>query len=118
MFEIDKIQENLKQIDAVTSFYALHEFIAPETDRIEAFLNKFKEVFQDTAFIICELIRETPEKMRKKASFALEHYLFHDLSQQRQISRDEWRRILKRTGFTRIEERYISLARASIYLAS
>lgn len=118
MFEVDKIKEMLGQIDAVTSFYALHEFISPETNKVEVFLTKFKEVFQDTPLIICELMREPPEKIRKNPSFALEHYLFHDLSNQRQISRDEWKEILRKAGFNYIEEEYVDLAKVGIYVAS
>ena len=118
MFKVDKIKEQLKQIDVATAFYALHEFISPETNKVEEFLRKFREVFQDTPLIICELVRESPEIVRKNPSFALEHYLFHDLSNQRQIPRDEWKEILKKTGFIHIEEEYVNFAKVGIYVVS
>ena len=48
--------------------------------------------------------------MRKRPGPAVDYFLFHDLSEQHPISREEWRKLYKSSGFRSIEEDYLAIA--------
>jgi hypothetical protein len=56
--------------------------------------------------------------MRKRPGPAVEYFLFHDLSKQHPLSREQWRKLYQSSGFQSIEEDYIAGARTSIYTLS
>jgi SAM-dependent methyltransferase len=104
-------------IDVATAFFVLHELVGQKDHaRLTAFLREFRQALPRTTFVIVETIRPSAEKMRERPGPAIEYFLFHDLSRQVPIGRDQWQRVLKEAGFTSIEERYLSFARSAIYV--
>lgn len=62
-----------------------------------------------------EVIRPTPEEMRKRAGMAIQYFLQHDLANQKPVSREEWKELFKTAGCSSISERYLGFARTGIY---
>ncbi len=113
---LDAVPEALDGVDAVTTFFVLHE-IPKSTDCREAvdFLKMFRRTLPGIPFVVVETDRPTAEQMRAKPGFAIEYFLFHDLSGQQALSRKSWRDLFEQAGFSSIAEEYIGFARTSIF---
>jgi hypothetical protein len=68
--------------------------------------------------IICEVIRHSPEELRRKPGGLMEIQLFHDLSNQSLMSRAEWQAVFQQANFQNIHEDYLDFARTAIYTVS
>jgi SAM-dependent methyltransferase len=104
-------------VDAATSFFVLHEFVAHDGDvaRLCSFLRHFRESLPGVTLIIVETIRPSAEAMRSQPGPAIEYFLFHDLSLQVPIGRESWKSTLKEAGYTSIHEWPLPWARSAIY---
>lgn len=118
IFELDDMADRLQGIDAATCIYVLHEFLTDDREQILDLLDKFKRTFPGVPLIVCEVIRHTPEALRKKPGGIMEIQLFHDLSNQQLASREEWQDLFKGAGFTKVQENYLSFVRTAIYTIS
>lgn len=112
--DFDKIKA--AEIDAVISMFVLHEFLEYGNEKITRLLDDLRKTFKNSYFIICELCRNSPDELRKKQNLISEHHLFHALSNQKLLSRDEWRTIFATAGFKIIEEIYFEPASQSCFL--
>lgn len=115
IFQLDRIAGSLQSIDAATAFFVLHEFLFDNGARVARFLRSFRELFPGVPLILFEAIRPTPEEMRRRPGPAIQYFLFHDLSQQKPVSREEWKELFSQAGFSSISERYLAFARTGIY---
>ncbi|HEY63316.1 MAG TPA: methyltransferase domain-containing protein [Caldilineae bacterium] len=115
MFRIDEITYPLPEIDAITCIYALHEFLTENGEQVVELLRKLRGRFPQTPLIVCEVIRHSPDELRRKPGGLLEIQLVHALSGQRLGTRQEWREIFRRAGFTEMEERYLGFVRTDIF---
>lgn len=105
------LQDELPAIDAATSVYVLHEF----QDRIVEILQRFRTAFAGMPLLVCEVIRHTPEELRRRPGNISEIQLFHELSNQRLLTRAEWRERFAQAGFSHIDEDYLKPVRTCIY---
>jgi len=115
IFEIEKMANQLEDTDVATSFFVLHEFLSEGSEKVMEFLVEFRGIFKDVPLIISEITRQTPEELRKKPTLILEHHLFHDLSNQGEITREEWKEVFKKADFHSIKEEYVDFAKMGIY---
>ena len=103
-------------LDVVISMFVLHEFLAGGDEKIMALLDDLRKTFKNSYFIICELCRNSPDELRKKQNLISEHHLFHALSNQRLLSRNEWWAIFTNAGFKIVEEINFNPASQSCFL--
>jgi ubiquinone/menaquinone biosynthesis C-methylase UbiE len=114
--ELDRIAEATDGVDAVTTSFVLHEISkSPDQRETVDFLKMFRRALPGVPFVIVETDRPTPEEMRAEPGFAIEYFLFHDLSGQQALSRATWIDLFQRAGFTSIAEEYIRFARTCIF---
>jgi len=111
IFDIGAIAGQLPAVDAATAVYVLHEF----QDRIIEVLGRFRAAFPQVPLIICEVIRHTPEELRRKPGGVVEIQFFHELSNQRLFTLEEWRSMFRQAGFADINENYLGFVRTCIY---
>jgi len=115
IFDLDKVTDKL-DADVLTSFFVLHEFLFSGDEKIVKFFKKCKKLFEGKYLIICEFSRQTNEELRMKPSLNLDYQLIHDLTNQGLISREEWKGIFKKTGYTLIKEKYIDFSKLCIFV--
>ena len=114
--KLDTMAEALAGVDAVTTFFVLHEIPkSPDHRATVEFLKMFRLVLPGIPFVIVETDRPAPEELRAKPGFAIEYFLFHDLSGQQALSRATWKDLFRQVGFTSISEEYIGFTRISIF---
>jgi ubiquinone/menaquinone biosynthesis C-methylase UbiE len=114
--EIKKLKQETAGVDCAATFFVLHELCDNNgNQRTIEFLQSFRETLPGVPFHVVETIRPTAQEMRKRPGPAVEYFLFHDLSEQHPVSREEWRKLYQSSGFQSIHEDYIATARTSIY---
>ena len=114
--EIEKVKDKLEGVDAATTFFVLHELCDNNGNaRVLKFLNAFRQALPKVPFHIIEAVRPSADEMRERPGPAVEYFLFHDLSGQMPIGREDWKHLYRKSGFERIDEDYIGFARTSIY---
>lgn len=113
--KVGEIPEELRGMDVATTFFVLHEILFSGADPVIQLLQGYRRVFPDVPLMVFEVIRPTPDDMRKRPGMAVEYLLQHDLSHQKLVTREEWRELFRAAGFTSIEERYLGFARTSIF---
>jgi ubiquinone/menaquinone biosynthesis C-methylase UbiE len=112
---LDSTPAELKDIDAATVFFVLHEILYQSKDALMRLLRSYRAIFPGVPFTVFEVDRPTPEQMRERPGMAVQYILQHDLSHQKLVSRAEWRALFKEAGFTSIVERNLSFARSVIF---
>ncbi|MDH7500687.1 MAG: class I SAM-dependent methyltransferase [candidate division NC10 bacterium] len=115
IFRLGEIREKVGVPDAATCFYVLHEFLRNGREVVIDLLRQFREVFPGVSFIACEITQLQPEDFRRKPTAILEHHLFHDLSQQRCVPEDQWRRIFSDSGWHIVEDLRLDFSQMSIF---
>lgn len=98
-----------KTADVITIMFVLHEFL----DRGESYLIEFLKTIKvasspTTAIFIAETPKRTEEDIRKHPSSVAEHHLFHKLSNQGILEKEQLRRIVTKAGLNIIEDMYFS----------
>jgi SAM-dependent methyltransferase len=117
-FELDRYGDQLRGVDAATSFFVLHELCGgPDGGPLKPFLETYRRALPGVPLIAIEAIRPTIDEMRRRPGPAVEYTLLHDLSNQTTIGRGAWRQVLTAAGFTDIDEQHFDFARASIVTA-
>lgn len=117
--DISKIEElsgPLKQIDAATVFFVLHELLYFGEDVLLDFLKNFRRLFPAVPLIAFEAVRPPLEEMRRHPGISVYYFLYHDLTQQKPVDAENWRRLFRAAGFQSIEERSLDFAKAAIYI--
>jgi cyclopropane fatty-acyl-phospholipid synthase-like methyltransferase len=112
---IQEISGPLQRVDAATTFFVLHELMYDGEQRVIDFLQDFRRVFPKVPLIVFEPIRPTPEEARSRPGVGIYYFLFHDLSHQKTVGREQWMKVFRASGFTSIEERYLGVARTAIF---
>lgn len=114
--EMHEKSAELEGVDAATSFFVLHELCdGKEKPQALEFLRAFRRTLPGVTFNLIEPIRPSPDEMRRQPGPAVEYFLFHDLSNQVPVGREEWQALFRDAGYTSVEERYIKFARTSIF---
>lgn len=106
----------LKDIDAATVFFVLHEILYQGEDALLRLLRSYRALFPGVPLMVFEVDRATPETMRgQRPGMSIQYILQHDLSHQKLVSAAEWHRLFRAAGFTTIDERNLSFARTVIF---
>lgn len=113
--ELDAAPLELAQIDAATIFFVLHEVLWISEDAAIRFLQSFKRLFPGVPLIVFEVLRPTPDEMRRRPGMIVHYLVQHDLTQQKLVSREEWLAIFAKAGMTVIDERVMNFARTGIF---
>ncbi len=117
-FNVDTEAAQLHGIDAATCIYALHEFLSDDNERILELFRRFRESLPGVPLVICEVMRHSPEELREKPGGVAEIQLWHELSDQRLLGRDEWKALFRQAGFRHVVEDYVGFARTAIFTVS
>ena len=113
---ISQLKSEPAGIDAATTFFVLHELCDGKNNpRALAFLKAFREAHPGIPFHVVETVRPAPDLMRARPGPAVEYFLFHDLSGQNPIAREEWRSLFQSSGFQSVQEDYVAFVRTSIF---
>ena len=114
--QIEKVPDVLRDIEVATTFFVFHELLFHGPDCVIELLRGFQRLFPGVPLIVFEAIRPTLEERRKRPGMAVQYVLQHDLSHQKLVSREEWRKLFEEAGFSTIEERYLGFARTAVYI--
>lgn len=106
----------LQGIDIATTFFVFHELLYDGADGVIGVLRSFRTIFPGVPLIVFEVIKPTPEEMRRRPGMAVQYFLQHDLTHQKPVSRAEWKSLFRAAGFNSIEERYLGFARTAIFI--
>lgn len=117
-FRVDTVARQFVGVDAVTCIYALHEFLTADQARILDLLCRFKSTFPGVPLVICEVMRHSPEELRERPGGVAEIQLWHELSNQQLMSREQWKALFRRANFAHIHEDYLAVARTAIFTVS
>ena len=116
--EIGRLKTELKGVDAAATFFVLHELCdTHDNPRAVQFLSSFRETLPGVPLHVIETIRPPAEELRRRPGMAIEYFLFHDLSLQKPIGRDAWKKAFSDAGFEQLHEDHIEFARSSIFIA-
>jgi 2-ketoarginine methyltransferase len=117
--DISKIAEvsgALREVDAATVFFVLHEMLYFGEDVLLNFLRDYRRLFPGAPLIACEAVRPDLEELRRHPGISVYYFLYHDLTQQKPVDAEVWKRLFRAAGFESIEERNLEFARAAIYI--
>ena len=105
-------------IDAATIFFLLHEILYRGEEVAIEFLHGFHRKFPGVPLIVFEALRPSVEEMRRRPGMAIRYSLQHDLSHQKLVSGEEWKKLFRKAGFRSVDERELKLVRTGIYTLS
>ena len=109
------LPDPLRTIDAAITFFVLHELLFSGADAVIELLRGFRTAFPGVPLIVFEVVRPTPEEMRKRPGMAIYYFLYHDITHQKPVSGEEWKELFDKAGFSVIEERRLRFARTAIF---
>ena len=116
--DLTSVAPQIHGLHAATSIYVMHELYEGGRELVLTTFRNFKSAFPNVPLIICEVIRHSPEELREKPGGILEIQLFHDLSHQSLLTRDEWKDLFRDAGFTTVQENYLAFARTAVFVVS
>lgn len=116
--DVEGIPAAFRTAQAATIFFILHEVLFYGDDALIAFLQGYRQSFPGVPLIAFEAVRPTAEEMRERQGIAVYYYLYHELTQQRPVTRERWKELFQAAGFASIEERYLSFSRTAVYTLS
>jgi len=108
MFALPDLPSELPQVDCITACDTFHEYLQDQQKLIDL-LRALRERFPKAVFVIGEFCLQDPNWLRKHPTAALEHHLFHHLSNQQIGTARQWRSIFQQTGLNIIEEQIFDL---------
>lgn len=113
--KLDRVPDPLRQVDVAITFFVLHELLFGGDDRVVDFLRSVRTLFPGVPLIVFEVIRPTPEELRRRPGMGINYFLYHDLTHQKPVGRNEWRRLFAAAGFSAIAEWHLRAVRTSIF---
>jgi len=105
----------LKDIDAATAFFVLHEILYDGKEVLLDALRGYRARFPGVPLMVFEIDKATPEAMRRRPGMSIQYNLQHALTHQKLVDRSAWHAIFQEAGFTAIEERNVRFARTLIF---
>jgi len=114
--KIEEVSGALKDIEAATVFFVLHELLYFGEDVLLNFLKNFRRLFPGAPLIAFEAVRPPAEELRRHPGISVYYFLYHDLTQQKPVDADKWKQLFRAAGFESIEERNLEFAKAAIYI--
>jgi 2-ketoarginine methyltransferase len=113
--QLEKAPDHVQGIEVATTFFVLHEVLFAGDDVVIGLLESFRTLFPDVPLMVFEVIRPTPQQMRKRPGMAVQYILQHDLTNQKLVTSEKWREMFKMAGFVSIRERHLRFARTAIF---
>jgi SAM-dependent methyltransferase len=113
--ELEQIVTELRDIDAATVFFTLHEILYQGKDVLIRLLRSYRAAFPGVPLSVFEVNRATPDERRRRHGMSIQYVLQHDLSHQKLVTSQQWRALFEEAGFTTIEERNVRFARTVIF---
>jgi phenylpyruvate C(3)-methyltransferase len=112
------LSSHVKHIDMATVFFVLHEVLFRGPDATIELLQSFRAAFPGVPLVVFEVLRPTPEEMRRRPGMAIQYVLQHDLTHQKLVGREEWKELFRKAGFRRIDERLLRFSRTAMFTVS
>jgi SAM-dependent methyltransferase len=112
---LEKAPTQLEGIDVATTFFVLHEVLHSGDEAVVGLLRDFRRLFPGVPLLVFEVVRPTPEEMRRRPGMAVQYTLQHDLTNQRLVHREKWKELFKTAGFALTSERHLRFARTVIF---
>ena len=78
----------------------------------------FRKAFPGVPLVVFEVVRPTPEELRKRPGMAVQYVMQHDLTHQKLVGREEWRALFAKAGFSKVEERHLAFSRTAMFTVS
>lgn len=113
--DVERLPEDLRQLDGATIFFVLHEILTLGEDAVIRFLQSFRRLLPGVPLIVFEVHRPTPDEMRKRPGMVVHYTMIHDLTHQSLVSRDRWMEIFHKAGATSVDEMYLEFAKTSVF---
>jgi ubiquinone/menaquinone biosynthesis C-methylase UbiE len=114
----DRLRARVADIDLATVLFVLHEVLFRGADATVELLRRFRNAYPGVPLVVFEVVRPSPEEMRKRPGMAIQYVLQHDLTHQKLVGREEWKRLFEKAGFSRIEERHLRFTRTAMFTVS
>jgi SAM-dependent methyltransferase len=115
---LERFAAKVPRIDMATVFFVLHEVLYRGVDATVEFLQGFRRAFPGVPLVVFEVVRPTPEELRKRPGMAVQYVMQHDLTHQKLVGRDEWKDLFRKAGFERVEERHLAFSRTAMFTVS
>ena len=115
---LEKFAARVPRIDMATVFFVLHEILYRGVDATVEFLQGFRKAFPGVPLVVFEVVRPSPEELRKRPGMAVQYVMQHDLTHQKLVGREEWRELFKKAGFSKVEERHLAFSRTAMFTVS
>jgi len=61
--------------------------------RVDPVSGRWEAIFPGVPLIVFEVVRPTPEEIRKRPGMGVYYFLYHDLTHQKPVSREEWKEL-------------------------
>jgi phenylpyruvate C(3)-methyltransferase len=114
----EALSSHVEHIDMATGFFILHEVLFRGVDATVELLRSFRTAFPGVPLVVFEVLRPTPEQMRKRPGMAIQYVLQHEITHQRLAGLDEWKDLFRQAGFRRVEERLLHFSRTAMFTVS
>ena len=115
---LNRLAARVPGIDMATVFFVLHEVLYRGVDAAVDFLRAFRDAFPGVPLVVFEVLRPTPEELRKRPGMAVQYVMQHDLTHQKLVGREEWHELFRKAGFSRVEERHLGFSRTAMFTVS
>ncbi len=89
---------NVARIDTLTVCDTFHEYLWDGDQRVVEFLQALKRKYPEITIIMGDFCVQDEQWLRRHPIASLEHHLWHDLTRQRLITEQQWRKIFDRAG--------------------
>lgn len=113
--KIEQLPATWREVELAFTFFVLHELRYVGEELVIEFLRSFRKLFPNVPLVVFEAIRPSLDEMRQRPGLSVHYFLYHDLTHQKPVSRDEWKRLFHQAGFQNVEERWLRFARTSIF---
>src|SRR5207245_11717289 len=114
----DGLRPRVADSALATVLFVLHEVLFGGADATVELLRRFRNAYPGVPLVVFEVVRPSPEEMRKRPGMAIQYVLQHDLTHQKLVGREEWKSLFEKAGFSRIEERHLRFTRTAMFTVS
>ncbi len=116
--KLEKLRARVADIDIATVFFVLHEVLFRGAEATVELLRSFRNAYPGVPLVVFEVVRPSPEEMRKRPGMAIQYVLQHDLTHQKLVGLEEWKELFRKAGFSRIDQRHLRFTRTAMFTVS
>jgi len=107
MFEVEQLAKAFPDVDAITAIDVFHEYLYEGTQPVVELLRNYKEHFPRTHLVVAEFFKLPRVWLRRIPTTALEHHLFHSLTNQIILPIAEWVSVFEQSGYQIVEKKLV-----------